>query len=260
LLKKRHIEVAKSMLKVALFAFVIVGIVNFFLAGPAQAIEVTNYQPVKLASMEGLWQSQACAPLFIVGWVNEANQTTTGVNIPCLLSVLAYMNPQAVVTGLEAFPPAQYPPINLVFQVYHLMFGLGDIFVLIGLVGLLFFFWKRKIFETRWLLWLFVLTVFFTEAAFIGGWWTAEVGRQPWIVYGILPTALAVSPTLSTTDVALSMVMFLVLYTLLFIVFIYLLNGKIQQGPEQLADVETTPVSSLPDTFRDIFRRRGARA
>jgi cytochrome d ubiquinol oxidase subunit I len=259
-LKKRHVEVAKSMLKVALFAFVIFGLINAFVAGPLQAIEVTNFQPLKLASMEGLWQSQACAPLFIVGWVNEANQTTTGLSIPCLLSILAYMNPQAVVTGLEAFPPAQYPPINLVFQVYHFMFDMGFLFVLIGVVGVFFYFWKRKVFETRWLLWLFVLTVFITEAAITAGWWTAEVGRQPWIVYGILPTALAVSPTLSTTDVTLSMVMFLVLYSLLFIVFIYLLNGKIQEGPEQLADVESVPVSSLPDTFREIFRRRGARA
>ena len=221
---------------------------------------MTNYQPLKLASMEGLWQTQSCAPLFIVGWVNEAEQTTTGISIPCLLSVLAYLNPQATVTGLEAFPPAEYPPINLVFQVYHFMFAMGGVFVLVGLVGLLFYFWKRKVFELRWLLWLFVLTVFFTEAAIIAGWWTAEVGRQPWIVYQVLPTALAVSPTLSTTDVSLSLTMFLVLYALLFIVFIYLLNGKIQQGPEQLADVESAPVSSLPDTFRQIFRRRGARA
>ncbi len=257
LLKKRHVEIAKSALKVALFAFVIFGLVNFFVAGPLQAIEVTNYQPVKLASMEGLWQTQSCAPLFIVGWVNEANQTTTGISVPCLLSFLAYGNFQATVTGLEAFPPAQYPPINLVFQVYHYMFALGGVFVLIGLLGLLFFFWKRKVFELRWLLGLFVLTVFFTESAIIAGWWTAEVGRQPWIVYGILPTAQAVSPTLSTTDVVLSLLMFLVLYTLLFIVFIYLLNGKIQEGPEQLADVESVPVSSLPDSFRQIFRRRG---
>jgi cytochrome bd ubiquinol oxidase subunit I len=260
LLKKRHVEVAKSMLRVALFAFVIFGLVNFFIAGPLQAIEVTNYQPLKLASMEGLWQTQSCAPLFIVGWVNEANQTTTGFSIPCLLSVLAYMNPQATVTGLDAFPPAQYPPLNLLFQVYHYMFAMGGVFVLVGLLGLLFFFWKRKVFEIRWLLWLFVLTVFVTESAIIAGWWTAEVGRQPWIVYGILPTAQAVSPTISATDVALSMVMFLVLYSLLFAVFIYLLNKKIQQGPEELADVESMPVSSLPDTFREIFRRRGARA
>ncbi len=260
LLKKRHVEVAKATLKVALWAFVIFGIGNVVLAGPLQAVEVTNYQPLKLASLEGLWQSQSCAPLYLVGWVNEANQTTTGVSIPCLLSLLAYMNPQAVVTGLEAFPPAQYPPINLVFQVYHFMFDMGFLFVPIGLLGLLFYYWKRKVFEARWLLWLCVLTVFVTEAAIIAGWWTAEVGRQPWIVYGVMPTAQAVSPTLSTTDVTLSMVMFLILYALLFIVFIYLLNGKIQQGPEELEKVETVPVSSLPDTFRQIFRRRGARA
>jgi cytochrome bd ubiquinol oxidase subunit I len=257
LLKKRHVEVAKSMLKVALFAFVFFGLVNFFFAGPQQAIEVTNYQPLKLASMEGLWQSQSCAPLFIVGWVNEAEQTTTGISIPCLLSVLAYLNPQATVTGLEAFPPAQYPPINLVFQVYHYMFALGGVFVLIGLLGLLFFFWKRKVFELRWLLGLFVLTVFFTESAIIAGWWTAEIGRQPWIVYQVLPTAQGVSPTLSTTDVGLSLTMFIVLYSLLFVLFLYLLNGKIQQGPEELDEVESVPVQSLPDTFRQIFRRRG---
>jgi cytochrome d ubiquinol oxidase subunit I len=109
-------------------------------------------------------------------------------------------------------------------------------------------------------LWLFVITVFLTLVSTIAGWWTAEVGRQPWIVYGLMPTAVAVSPTLSTTDVAISMAMFLVLYAILLVVFLFLLNNKIQQGPDPLSDMETAPVSSLPDTFRDIFRRRGARA
>jgi cytochrome d ubiquinol oxidase subunit I len=147
-----------------------------------------------------------------------------------------------------------------VFQAYHWMFNLGFLFVPIGLLGVLMYFWKRKVFEARWLLWLFVITVFLAESAIIAGWWTAEIGRQPWIVYQVLPTTLAVSPSLSTTDVAISLTMFIVLYSLLFIVFLYLLNGKIQQGPEQLKDVESVPVSSLPDTFRQIFRRRGARA
>jgi cytochrome d ubiquinol oxidase subunit I len=258
LLKKRHVEVAKSNLKVALPFFVFFGIVNVLVAGPLQAIEVTNYQPLKLATMEGLWETQSCAPLMIVGWVDEANQTTTGISIPCLLSVLAYMNPQAVVTGLEAFPPAEYPPINLVFQVYHWMFNLGFLFVPIGLLGVLMYFWKRKVFEARWLLWLFVITVFLAESAIIAGWWTAEIGRQPWIVYQVLPTAQGVSPTLSTTDVGLSLTMFIVLYSLLFVLFLYLLNGKIQQGPEELEEVESAPVQSLPDTFRQIFRRRGS--
>jgi cytochrome d ubiquinol oxidase subunit I len=260
LLKKRHIEVAKANLKVALIAFVIFATLNLVVFGPAQAIEVTNYQPLKLASLEGLWESQSCAPLFIVGWVNEAAQTTTGISIPCLLSVLAYMNPQATVTGLEAFPADQYPPINLVFQVYHFMFGMGTLFVPIGLLGLWMYWRKRRVFEARWILWLFVITVFLAEMAITAGWWTAEIGRQPWIVYNVLLTSQAVSPSLTATEVAISLVMFIALYTLLFILFIYLLNGKIQAGPEPLEEVESVPVSSLPDTFRQIFRRRGARA
>jgi cytochrome d ubiquinol oxidase subunit I len=260
LLKKRHVEVAKANLRIALIWFVIFATLNVVALGPSQAIEVTNYQPLKLASLEGLWETQSCAPLFLIGWVNEEAQTTTGISIPCLLSVLAYMNPQATVTGLDAFPPDQYPPINLVFQVYHFMFGIGTLLVPIGLLGLLMYWRKRRVYEARWLLWLFVLTVFLAEMIIITGWWTAEIGRQPWIVYNVLKTSQAVSPSLATSDVVISLAMFIVLYALLFALFIYLLNGKIQAGPEPLEEVESVPVSSLPDTFRQIFRRRGARA
>ena len=169
-------------------------------------------------------------------------------------------NPQATVTGLNAFPPAQYPPINLVFQVYHAMIGLGSLYIPIAMLGVLLYFWKRKIFELRWALWLFVVTVFLTLVSITAGWWTAEIGRQPWIVYGLLPTAAGISPTVTATDVTISMVMFVLLYLLLFVLFIFLLNNKIQHGLEPLDEVEIAPVSSLPDTFRDIFRRRGARA
>jgi len=260
LLKKRHIEVAKANLRVALICFVLFATLNVLMFGPSQAVEVTNYQPLKLASMEGLWQTQSCAPMFLMGWVNEANKTTTGISIPCLLSVLAYFNPKAVVTGLDAFPSNEYPPINLVFQVYHFMILVGTLLVPIGLLGLVMYWWKRKVFEARWMLWLFVVSVFLAEMVIILGWWTAEIGRQPWIVYNILQTAQGVSPTLTTPQVAISLVMFIALYILLFILFIYLLNGKIQEGPEPLEEVESAPVQSLPDTFREIFRRRGARA
>jgi len=260
LLRKREVELAQANFKVALPFFVVFSIVNVVFFGAEQAVGVTNYQPVKLASLEGLWESQSCAPIYLFGWVDEAAQTTTGLRIPCVLSFLAYRDFNATVTGLDAFPPAAYPPINLVFQAYHVMINLGMFYILVGLLGAGLFFWKRKIFELRWALWLFVITVFLTLVSTIAGWWTAEVGRQPWIVYGLLPTTLAVSPTLTTTDVAISMVMFLVLYTGLLFVFLFLLNHKIQDGPDPLSEVETTPVSSLPDTFRDIFRRRGARA
>jgi cytochrome bd ubiquinol oxidase subunit I len=260
ILRKREVELAKACFTVALPFFVILSIVNVALFGTEQAVEVTNYQPLKLASMEGVWQSQSCAPMYLVGWVDEANQTTTGIKIPCLLSFLAYRDINATVTGLNAFPPAEHPPVNLVFQVYHLMVMLGSAYIPIGLLGALLFFWKRKVFELRWVLWLFVITVFFTLISTIAGWWTAEVGRQPWIVYGLLPTSLAGSPSVAASDVVISLVMFLLLYAILLAVFLFLLNNKIQHGPDPLSDVETTPVSSLPDTFRDIFRRRGARA
>jgi cytochrome d ubiquinol oxidase subunit I len=260
ILRKRDVEIAKSNFKVALPVFATFAFVNVAFFGAGQAVEVTNFQPVKLASFEGLWESQSCAPMYLIGWVDEAAQTTTGIKIPCLLSLLAYMDPQAVVTGLEAFPPAQYPPINLVFQVYHAMIGLGSLYIPIALLGVLLYFWKRKIFELRWALWLFVLTVFLTLVSITAGWWSAEIGRQPWIVYGLLPTAAAISPTVTATDVTISMIMFVALYLLLFVLFIFLLNNKIQHGLEPLDEVEIAPVSSLPDTFRDIFRRRGARA
>jgi cytochrome d ubiquinol oxidase subunit I len=260
LLKKRFTELAKASLTVALICYAIFSGLNLFVFGPSQAIEVTNNQPLKLATMEGLWQSQSCAPLFVVGWVNEQNQTTKGISIPCLLSILAFFNPQATVTGLDAFPSDQYPPINLVFQVYHIMFNLGVVFAGIGGLGLLFYFWRRKVFEARWLLWLFVSTVFLAEIAIISGWWTAEIGRQPWIVYNIMLTSQGVSPAVTTDEVAISLGIFIGLYALLFFLFIFLLNGRIQEGPEPLEDVESVPVSSLPDTFRQIFRRRDSQA
>jgi cytochrome d ubiquinol oxidase subunit I len=219
-------------------------------------VTVTENQPIKLASMEGVWESQSCAPMYIVGWVDEANQKTYGIKIPCMLSFLAYRDFNAVVTGLNEFPTDVRPPVNLVFQSYHLMISLGMIFLGIGLLGALFAIWRQRIWQTRWLLWLFVLTVFVAEFSTIAGWWVAEFGRQPWIVWNLLRTVDAVSPLLLGWQVLASNLMFVILYILLFILFIYLLNGKIQHGPDPLDKDEEVPVTSLPDTFKDIFSRR----
>ena len=175
LLKKQHLDLAKANMKVGLAGFILFATANFGLMGPSMAIEVTNEQPLKLASMEGLWESTSCAPLYLVGWVDEATQTTSGISIPCLLSVLAYFNPQATVQGINSMsPPDPTPPINLVFQVYHFMFGFGSLFVPIGLLAGLLYWRKRRLFTARPMLWILVVTVFFVEAAIIAGWWTAE--------------------------------------------------------------------------------------
>ena len=134
------------------------------------------------------------------------------------------------------------------------MINLGFLFIPLGLVAALYYFWGRRLWTTRWVLWLLVLSIFLTEIATQTGWWTAEFGRQPWIVWNLLRTADAVSPVLSTGQVLFSVLMFVVLYIILFVLFIYLLNEKIQHGPDPLE--ENVPVSSLPDTFKDLFRRQ----
>jgi cytochrome d ubiquinol oxidase subunit I len=254
LLRHRHIEFAKKNLTLALWFFAILSILQTAIFGANMAVTVTKYQPQKLAAMEGVWESQSCASMYFAGWVNESEQTTTGITIPipCLLSILAYFNPQAEVTGLTAFPQDEWAPVNLVFQVYHVMIDLGTVFPLIGIVGLILLWWKRRVYNARWLLWVFASTIVLTEIATLAGWWTAEVGRQPWIVWNLLRTADAVSPGLESNQVLASLVMFFLLYALLFALFIVLLNQRIQLGPDEI-DTEQVP-ASLPDTFREVFR------
>jgi cytochrome d ubiquinol oxidase subunit I len=216
---------------------------------------VTNNQEVKLAAIEGLWDDQSCAPLFLAGWVNESNQTTKGLSIPCLLSFLSYGDFHATVQGLNSFSTDTWAPVNLAFQAYHLMIDIAMLLALFALLGAGFYVWKQKIWSHRWLLWLFVVSIVFAEAAIISGWWTAEVGRQPWVVWNLLRTTDGVSPSLSTGEVVASLTMFVMLYTVLLVLFLYLLNAKIQRGPEPLEDVEEAPMSSLPDSLRDVFQR-----
>jgi len=256
LLHHRHEELGKATIRVALPVFVIFAILQVPLFGARQAENVTEHQPVKLAAMEGIWEDTACAPMTVVGWIDAETQTTHGIQIPCLLSFLAHGDINATVQGLNSFPQDTWPPLQLTFQSYHLMINLGMVFIGIGLLAALFFFWGRRLWTNKFVLWLLVLTVFLTEISTIVGWWTAEFGRQPWIVWGLLRTVDAGSPVLQGYQVLISNIMFVVLYAILFVLFIFLLNEKIQHGPDPLEKMEERPVSSLPDTFREVFRRR----
>ncbi len=256
LLRHRHEELGKATIRVALPVFVIFAILQVPLFGARQAENVTEHQPVKLAAMEGIWEDTACAPLTVVGWIDVANRTTYGIQIPCLLSFLAHGDFNATVQGLNSFPEDTWPPLQLTFQSYHLMINLGMAFIGVGLLAALFFLWGRRLWTSKFVLWLLVLTVFLTEVSTIVGWWTAEFGRQPWIVWGLLRTVDAGSPVLQGYQVLISNVMFVVLYAILFVLFIFLLNEKIQHGPDPLESMEERPVNALPDTFREVFRRQ----
>ena len=165
----------------------LVASVASFITGHESALVVSKYQPAKLAAMEGHLPASAPAGLSLFGWVDEEAQRFVGVSIPGMLSFLVHGDATKPVTGLQAFPPQDRPPVNPVFQAYHAMIGIG-----MGLIGLsllgVFLWWRGSLFETRWLLWVFVPAVLGPQMANQLGWFTAEVGRQPWIVYGLMRT------------------------------------------------------------------------
>jgi cytochrome d ubiquinol oxidase subunit I len=149
-----------------------------------------------------------------------------------MLSFLVHGDTSTPITGLTAFAPEDRPPVNIVFQTYHAMVGIGFLLIALSLLGA--FAWKRgTLFTTRWLLWIFVFSVLLPQAANQLGWFSAEVGRQPWIVYGLLRTSEALSESVSSGQVVGSLFLFGFIYVLLLALFIFLLNEKIQHGPDE---------------------------
>ncbi len=114
-----------------------------------------------------------CVPMYIVGWTNSRDDLTSGLSIPCLLSILVGKSPSTEVEGLESYPTDQWPNVNLVFQVYHLMIDLGTLFIAIGGLACILWIWKRKIWDQRWMRRILVGLIVLTELATLSGWWTA---------------------------------------------------------------------------------------
>ncbi len=231
LLRNRHVEVAKAGMQIAVFVALFSSVMQL-VTGHSSASTIAETQPAKLAAFEGHYHT-APAGLYVLGWVDEGQETVTGIQLPGMLSFLVYGDATRSLTGLDAFPKNERPPTNIVFQTYHLMVGVGFLLILISLLG--FYSWKRgTLLTNRRLLWVLVFAVLLPQIANQLGWFSAEIGRQPWIVYGLLKTADAVSRSISVGHVAASLVTFGFVYLLLFVLFVYLLNEKIQHGPDQL--------------------------
>lgn len=232
LLKNKHLDFAKQSMKIALALALFASLFQLF-TGHQSAIGISKNQPAKLAAYEAHYDSSAAAPLYLFGWVDEQKQEVKfGVAVPGLLSYLLYGDTKKEVVGLNSFKPEDRPPVNIVFQAYHFMVAIG--FFLIGISILSLIYLRRgKLFETRWLLWILVFSVLGPQIANQIGWIAAEVGRQPWIVYGLLRTSDALSKVVEANQVIFSLILFFVIYFLLFVLFIYLLNEKIQHGPEE---------------------------
>ncbi|NJN25664.1 MAG: cytochrome ubiquinol oxidase subunit I [Cyclobacteriaceae bacterium] len=242
LLKDRYTDISRRAFKIALVVATIFSLAQLF-TGHRSADGVSVNQPAKLAAFEGHFDTSAPADMYLFGWVDKESQKVHGVYIPGGLSFLLHYDFVTPVTGLNAFAPEDRPAqVNAVFQFYHIMISIGMLLIGLSLFGS-YLWWKGKIFEYRWLLWVFVFAALLPQVANQVGWFAAEMGRQPWVVYGLLRTSEAFSLAVTKNQVLFSLIMFFVVYTLLFVLFIYLLDRKIKHGPYDESDDDDRPLT-----------------
>lgn len=247
LLRNRHVAIAKAGFKIALVVATVASLLQLF-TGHRSADGVAKNQPAKLAAFEGHYDSSAVADMYLLGWTDAQAQKVSGLKIPGGLSFLIHQDLKAPVTGLNAFPTDQRPSaraVNFVFQTYHLMVAIGMALIGLSLLGM-FLWWRGRLFDQKWLLQIFAWAVLLPQIANQVGWYSAEVGRQPWVVYGLLRTSDALSQSLRTEQVLFSLILFTLVYSLLFALFLYLLNKKIKHGPDDLQE-EVIPDYSKRD-------------
>lgn len=241
LLKGRYESISKKAFKIALAVATVFSLGQLY-TGHHSADGVAKNQPAKLAAFEGHFDEYAPGDMYLFGWVNKENQEVIGLKIPGGLSFLLEYDFEANVTGLNAFPEEDRPSqVNAVFQFYHIMVAIGMALIALTLLAS-FYWWRGKLFEQKWLMSIFVFAVFLPQIANQVGWFAAEMGRQPWVVYGLLRTSDAFSKSVSANQVLFSLILFFLIYTLLFVLFIYLLNKKIKTGPYDESDTEDRPL------------------
>jgi cytochrome bd ubiquinol oxidase subunit I len=232
LLSNRHLEFARLSVKTAVIAGVILALTQLFPTGDLNGASVVRYQPTKLAAMEGLFETAKGAPLAIIGMPDtEKGILIDPIYVPKFLSFLAYGHFQATVDGLAKYPKDLWPPVELTYYSYHIMVGLGSIFIAQTLIGL-FLLWRRKLYSSRWFLWMLMLTIPFPYIANEAGWVVSEVGRQPWLVYGLMMTHAGTSTNVAAGETVFTTLGFAGIYAMLSILFLFLVARIIGKGPE----------------------------
>jgi len=232
LLAGRHEAFGRISVGLGVGVGVVFALTQLFPTGDMNGRDVTAYQPVKLAAMEGLFQSQPGAPLAIIGMPSTTDHRLLDpVEAPEALSFLAYGNARAEVKGLNDYPEAEWPPVQLTYYAYHIMVGLGTIFIAVLLLGV--YLWRRgALFTTRWFLWILVLLLPFPYIANEAGWVVTEVGRQPWLVYGLLRTTAGISPNVIAGETIFTLLGFAGMYALIGVLSVFLAMLLVIRGPE----------------------------
>jgi cytochrome d ubiquinol oxidase subunit I len=239
LLKGRHTDYAKMSMKIGLVIATIAALGQLLL-GHNSAVGVAENQPAKMAAMEGHYNSGEPMDLALIGWYDEEANEVKGISIPGAGTALLMWSPldpfsidmDTPVTGLDQFAEEDRPPVEPVFQSYHVMVAIGMFLIAMTLVAS-FMMFKGTLWTSKWMLSTLVGAVVLPHLANFTGWMTAEIGRQPWVVYNLLRTEDALSPAVSGGEVLTSLIMFALVYALLFSLFLYLLDKKIKGGPTE---------------------------
>ncbi|HUL15690.1 MAG TPA: cytochrome ubiquinol oxidase subunit I [Terriglobales bacterium] len=233
LLTHRDEVYGKTFVKAGVLVGVIASCLQLFPTGDVQGRLIAESQPVTLAAMEGLFESQQGAPIAILGQPDVAERKMDNpLIVPNMLSFLTYRKWSAEVRGLEDFPQDLWPDkIEMLYYSYHVMVGLGTIFIAVMVIAA-FLLWRKKLFDSRWLLWVLMLCVPLPYIANTAGWMTAELGRQPWLIYGLMRTAAGASPRVGAGNAWFTLIGFMGMYTVLAILWLFLVWREIELGPE----------------------------
>jgi cytochrome d ubiquinol oxidase subunit I len=236
LLSHRHHEFASLAVKMAVIAGAIFAVTMAFPTGDLNSRNVVRHQPTKLASMEGLFETSKGAPLAIIGMPDtQTGRLIDPIYLPNFLSYLAYGSFTAEVDGLNTYPKELWPPVELTYYAYHIMVGLGTLFIAQTLAGV-YLLWRKKLLSSRWYLWTLMVAVPFPYIANEFGWLTAEVGRQPWLVYGLMKTAEGTSANVPAAETVFTTLGFAGIYALLGLLFLLLVGRIVLTGPEETVD------------------------
>ena len=238
LLEGRNQEFARIFLKVGTIAGLIASIAIIFPTGDLHGKYVAHHQPAAMAAMEGVFKSESGAGLVLMGQPNEeTGEIDNPLVVNNVLSYLIYGTTKAEVVGLDRFPRDQWPTaLPLLFYAYHIMAGLGTWFLLIMILSV-FLLWRGKLFRTRSVLWALLLSFPLPYIANTAGWLTAELGRQPWLIYGLMRTSAGFSHTVSAANGLFTLLGFMGLYALLGLLFTVLMYREISHGPAPAAAV-----------------------
>jgi cytochrome d ubiquinol oxidase subunit I len=233
LLVAKYVEYGRIFVRTGVITGTLATIAMLFPTGDGQGKMVAQNQPVTLAAMEGLFDTSEGAPLVLIGQPDTDKLTLDNpIVIPKMLSFLTYRRWQAEVKGLKDFPRDQWPDnIPLLYFSYHIMLGIGTLLILIMLVCV-WSLWRAHLFNNRALLWALMLALPFPYIATTAGWMTAELGRQPWLIYGLMRTSEGVSSRVSAGNGLFTLIGFMGLYMILGILFLFLVHREIEHGPD----------------------------